>query len=164
MSPATAAVLGTLIWVLSGAAADAQQYPARPIRLVVGFTPGTATDIAARTFANGAEGLLDQKIIVENKPGAGSNVAAEYVARAPNDGYTLFVPALSTLTNEIVNPAPSFDMTKDFAPMALIHRLLSVIGETIDSALNPFARHGTSRSPRKVALIMSPGSCPVNER
>ena len=51
--------------------AAAEAYPSRPIRLVVGFTPGTAADIAARTFAAGAEGMLGQKIVVENKPGAG---------------------------------------------------------------------------------------------
>jgi hypothetical protein len=58
-------------------------------------------------------------IIVENKPGAGSSIAAQYVARAPKDGYTLFLPALSTLTNEIVNPSsPPLDMSKDFATIA----------------------------------------------
>src|SRR5690242_1214467 len=73
-------------------------FPARPIRLVVGFTPGTAADITARTFAAGAEGLLGQKIVVENRPGAGSALAAEYVARATSDGYTLFLSTLSIVT------------------------------------------------------------------
>ena len=59
--------------------AQADDYPSRPIRLIVGFTPGTATDIAARTLANGAEGLLGQKMVVENRPGAGSGLAAAYV-------------------------------------------------------------------------------------
>jgi tripartite-type tricarboxylate transporter receptor subunit TctC len=98
----------------------AQSYPARPIRLIVGFTAGAASDVIGRLFANGAGPLVGQQIVVENKPGAGSSIAAQYVARAANDGYTLFVPALSTLTNEIVNPAPSFDMTRDFAPIALL--------------------------------------------
>lgn len=98
----------------------AQPYPARPIRLIVGFTAGAASDVIGRLFANGAGPLVGQQIVVENKPGAGSSIAAQYVARAANDGYTLFVPALSTLTNEIVNPAPSFDMAKDFAPIALL--------------------------------------------
>ena len=69
--------------------AEADDYPSRPIRLIVGFTPGTATDIAAQTLGNSAEGLLGQKMVVENKPGAGSAVVAAYVARAANDGYTL---------------------------------------------------------------------------
>jgi tripartite-type tricarboxylate transporter receptor subunit TctC len=102
-------------------------YPSRPIRLVVGFTPGAASDIAGRIFAQGAEPLVGQKFVVENKPGAGSSIAGQFVARAANDGYTLFVPALSTLTNELVNPAPAFDMSKDFAAIALLANLAIVL-------------------------------------
>src|SRR5438067_1740223 len=102
-------------------------YPSRPIHLIVGFTPGAASDIAARHFARGAEPIVGQQIVVENKPGAGSSIAAQYVARASNDGYTLFCPALSTLTNEIINPAPSFDMSRDFAPLALLADLAIVL-------------------------------------
>jgi tripartite-type tricarboxylate transporter receptor subunit TctC len=95
-------------------------YPSRPIRLIVGFTPGTATDITARTLANGAEGVLGQKLVVENKPGAGSSVAAEYVARAAKDGYTLFVATLSIVTNQAMKPDPAFDLARDFAPITLL--------------------------------------------
>jgi tripartite-type tricarboxylate transporter receptor subunit TctC len=115
---ASAAV--TALSPMSRTAIAQDAYPARPIRLVVGFTPGTATDIAARTFANGAEGLLGQKIIVENKPGAGSNVAAEYVARAPKDGYTLFVATSSIVTSQAMKPDPAFDLARDFAPVTLL--------------------------------------------
>jgi tripartite-type tricarboxylate transporter receptor subunit TctC len=100
--------------------AGAQTYPSRPIHLIIGFTPGAASDVVGRLFANGAGPLIGQQFVVENKPGAGGSIAAQYVARAANDGYTLFAPPLSTLTNEIVNPAPSFDMSKDFAPIALL--------------------------------------------
>jgi tripartite-type tricarboxylate transporter receptor subunit TctC len=99
--------------------AIADTYPSRPIRLIVGFTAGAASDVIARIFARGAGPVLGQQIIVENRPGAGSSIAAQYAARAPKDGYTLFLPALSTLTNEIVNPSsPPLDMSKDFAPIA----------------------------------------------
>jgi tripartite-type tricarboxylate transporter receptor subunit TctC len=99
--------------------AIADTYPSRPIRLIVGFTAGAASDVIARIFARGAGPALGQQIIVENKPGAGSSIAAQYVARASKDGYTLFLPALSTLTNEIVNPSsPPLDISKDFAPIA----------------------------------------------
>jgi tripartite-type tricarboxylate transporter receptor subunit TctC len=99
--------------------AIADAYPSRPIRLVVGFTAGAASDVIARIFARGAGPVVGQQIIVENKPGAGSSIAAHYVARAPNDGYTLFLSALSTLTNELVNPSsPPLDISKDFAPVA----------------------------------------------
>lgn len=95
-------------------------YPSRPIHLIVGFTPGTAADVSARAFANGAEAILGQKIVVEDKPGAGSSVAAEYVARAAKDGYTLFLSSLSIVTSQVINPDTAFDLTKDFAPVALL--------------------------------------------
>jgi tripartite-type tricarboxylate transporter receptor subunit TctC len=95
-------------------------YPSHPIRLVVGFTPGAASDITARLFAKGASGLLGQPVVVENKPGAAGSIAGQYVAHATNDGYTLFLFALSTLTNEIINPSPSFDVVKDLTPIGLL--------------------------------------------
>src|SRR6202050_3952820 len=95
-------------------------YPSRPVHLIVGFTPGAASDVIGRLFAQGAGPLAGQEIVVENKPGAGSGIAAQYVVRAAKDGYTLFLPALSTLTNEIINPSASFDLSKDFAPIALL--------------------------------------------
>jgi tripartite-type tricarboxylate transporter receptor subunit TctC len=87
---------------------------------VVGFTPGAASDVIGRLFAQGAGPVVGQQIVVENKPGAGSIIAAQYVARAAKDGYTLFLPALSTLTNQIINPAPALDLNRDFAPIALL--------------------------------------------
>jgi len=97
----------------------ADSYPSRPVRLIVGFTAGAASDVVARIFARGASPILGQQIVVENKPGAGSSIAAQYVSRAAADGYVLFLPALSSLTNEIVNPSsPPLDMSKDFAPIA----------------------------------------------
>jgi len=66
-------------------------YPSRPIHVIVGFTPGAAADVAARVLAESGGPILGQQIVVENKPGAGSSIAAEYVARAPKDGYTVFL-------------------------------------------------------------------------
>jgi tripartite-type tricarboxylate transporter receptor subunit TctC len=109
----------TLPFLGRAAIAD-ESYPLRPIRLIVGFTPGTAADITARAFGNGASDLLGQQIVVEDKPGAGSSIAAEYVARAPKDGYTLFLSSLSIVTSQIINPDPAFDLSKDFAPIALL--------------------------------------------
>jgi tripartite-type tricarboxylate transporter receptor subunit TctC len=99
--------------------AFADTYPSRPVRLIVGFTAGAASDVVARIFAREAGAIIGQQVVVENRPGAGSSIAAHYVARAPKDGYTLFLPALSSLTNEIINPtAPPLDMSRDFAPVA----------------------------------------------
>jgi tripartite-type tricarboxylate transporter receptor subunit TctC len=97
-----------------------ESYPSRPIHLIVGFTPGTAADITARAFSNGATNLLGQQIVVEDKAGAGSSVAAEYVARAARDGYTLFLSSLSIVTNQAMNPNPGFDLVRDFAPISLL--------------------------------------------
>jgi tripartite-type tricarboxylate transporter receptor subunit TctC len=113
--------------VLSPHALAQNAYPSRSIHLIVGFTPGAASDIIARLFAKGAEPVLGQQFVVENKPGAGSSIAAEYVAHAANDGYTLFVPALSTLTDEIVNPDRAVHLGKDFAPIALLGILAIVV-------------------------------------
>jgi tripartite-type tricarboxylate transporter receptor subunit TctC len=93
-------------------------FPSRPVRLIVGFSPGAASDITARLFAQGAGPVLGQQVAVENKPGAAGSIAGQYVVHSTNDGYTLFLFALSTLTNEIINPTPSFDVIKDLAPIA----------------------------------------------
>jgi len=101
-------------------AAAADAYPTRPVHLIIGFTPGSAADVVARVFSQAAGPILGQQVVVENKPGAGSSIAAEYVAHAPKDGYTLFLGTLSIITNQIINPNKALDLTKDFEPVALI--------------------------------------------
>jgi tripartite-type tricarboxylate transporter receptor subunit TctC len=105
--------------LLAGAPAQAEDYPVRPVRIIVGFTPGAAADITARVLANRMSHILDQQFIVENKPGAGSSLAADYVTHAPNDGYTLFIGSSANLTNALISPNLGFDFVKDLAPIAL---------------------------------------------
>jgi tripartite-type tricarboxylate transporter receptor subunit TctC len=124
---------------LPRAAMAQDAWPTRPVRLIVGFTPGTATDIAARTLANGGESLLGQKMIVENKPGAGSGLAAEYVARAANDGYTLLVATLSLVTIQAMKPNPAFDLARDFAPVSQLASQAVVLVVNPDSSLHSVA-------------------------
>jgi tripartite-type tricarboxylate transporter receptor subunit TctC len=100
--------------------AHAEDYPARPVRIIVGFIPGSSADITARVVGQRMGQILGQQFVVENKPGAGSSLAAEYAARAPKDGYTLFLGSSANITNAAINPALSFDMAKDFAPIALV--------------------------------------------
>jgi tripartite-type tricarboxylate transporter receptor subunit TctC len=119
--------------------AFAQTYPARPIHVIIGFTPGAASDIIGRSFAKGAEPFIGQQFVVENKPGAGSSIAAQYVARATNDGYTLFVPALSTLTYQISNPDVTFDIRKDFAAVAPLARGTFVVAANPDLKVKSIA-------------------------
>jgi tripartite-type tricarboxylate transporter receptor subunit TctC len=95
--------------------AHAQSYPTRPIRLVVGFAPGGANDILARLYAQRMQSALQQPVVVENRPGANSIVAAEHVAKSAPDGYTLLVASNGLMT---VNPAIystlKYDPEKDF--------------------------------------------------
>jgi tripartite-type tricarboxylate transporter receptor subunit TctC len=103
--------------MLPPAAAAQETYPARPVRIVFGFGPGAAADVATRVIAQKLSQSLGQPFTIENRTGAGSNLAAEAVARAPKDGYTLF---LTTVANTIVVNKVSFDVTTDFAPIVQI--------------------------------------------
>jgi tripartite-type tricarboxylate transporter receptor subunit TctC len=96
-------------------------YPNRPVRLIVGFIPGSSADITARVLGQRMSQILGQQFVVEGKPGAGSSLAAEFVARAPKDGYTLFIASSANITNAAINPNLPFDIGKDFAPVALIN-------------------------------------------
>jgi tripartite-type tricarboxylate transporter receptor subunit TctC len=98
----------------------AEDYPSRPVRIIVGFIPGSSADITARVVGQRMGQVLGQQFVVENKPGAGSSLAAEFVARAPKDGYTLFLGSSANITNAAINPNLAFDMAKDFAPIALV--------------------------------------------
>src|SRR5918993_4528543 len=89
-----AAALVFLFCLAAGTAAPpvaAQDYPNRPVRIVVGFIPGSSADITARVLGNRMSQILGQQFVIENKPGAGSSLAAEQAARSPKDGYTLFL-------------------------------------------------------------------------
>jgi tripartite-type tricarboxylate transporter receptor subunit TctC len=97
-----------------GAAAS---YPARPIRIVVGFAPGGPTDQLAREIGHWLHEAWGQPVIVENRPGAGSRIAFEHVARADPDGYTLLLGAVQTATNMAVYRRLSYDTLRDFAPV-----------------------------------------------
>jgi tripartite-type tricarboxylate transporter receptor subunit TctC len=102
-------------------------YPNKPVRLVVGFTPGSVADITGRVLGNRMGQLLGQPVVVENKAGAASNLAAEFVARAPKDGYTLFLPGSVNANNAAMMSNLSFDITKDFAPVALINEVAVIL-------------------------------------
>src|SRR5436190_8127211 len=118
----------TLLMAFSDNAARAQSdYPNKPIRLVVGFTPGSVADITARVLGNRTGQILGQQVVVENRPGAASNLAAEFVARAPKDGYTLFLPGSANIANAAINPNLSFDIAKDFAPIALVNAVTVIL-------------------------------------
>jgi len=99
--------------------ARAQAYPDHAIRVIVGFTPGSATDVSARMFAQKLTDAWNVPVTVENIPGAAGSVAAERVARSAPDGYTLYWGANGAMTiNPSLQPNPSFDPARDLAPIA----------------------------------------------
>ena len=103
---------------LSGAA-GAQNYPARPVKLVVGFPPGGGVDINARLLASKLSEYMGQQVIVDNRPGAGTNIANEYVARATPDGYTLLMNTAAVAINMSLYKKPGFDTLRDFAAVSV---------------------------------------------
>ena len=110
-----------LFAVLFGASVQAQDYPTRPLRFVVPYPPGALTDVLARAIGDRLSTALRQPVLVENRPGAGTLVGAEMVAKAPADGYTLLMATSTTLG---ISPAmyskPQVDPVKDFAPVSLV--------------------------------------------
>jgi tripartite-type tricarboxylate transporter receptor subunit TctC len=102
-------------------AGNAQQYPARAVKLVVGFAPGGAADQVSRAYQDVLSRELGQPIVVENRPGAGSSIAAENVARSAPDGYTLLIASPSSiLVNPILSPKADFDPRRDLLPVTKV--------------------------------------------
>ena len=101
--------------------AHAQGYPSQPIKLIIPFAAGGPSDVLARGFAPKLGESLGQPIIIENKPGAGANLAAEYVANSKGDGYTLFLMMIGTQAiNETLYKKLNYNVVKDFAPVSLV--------------------------------------------
>ncbi len=107
-------VLSAAVAVAQGRAGD---FPSQPLRLIIGFPPGSAADITARLVGAAMSDTLGQQVVVESRPGAGSSIAAEFVARAPADGYTLYIGTSSNVTNTAINPNLRFNFGKDLAPV-----------------------------------------------
>jgi len=119
--PCVITVLLALLASAMAFPAGAQAYPSRPVKLVVPFPPGGSLDITGRLIAQRLSEMWGQAVVVENKPGAGGNIGADFVAKSPSDGYTILLGALST---HAVNPnlyaKMPYDAVKDFAPITLI--------------------------------------------
>ena len=117
-----------LLLLLAGATSVlAQAYPTRPVRLVVGFTPGGGVDINARLLAPKLGEYLGQQVIVENKPGAGTNIANEFVAKSAPDGYTLLINTAALAINMSLYRDLPFDALRDFAPVSVFSESPNVL-------------------------------------
>jgi tripartite-type tricarboxylate transporter receptor subunit TctC len=122
----SAALLGLAAQLLLGSA-GAADYPTRPIKLLVGASPGGTTDTMARAIAEPLSTAFGQPVLVENRPGAGGNIAAEAVARAAPDGTTLLVSFTSHTINATLYPKLPFDPVADFSPIAMISTVPSLL-------------------------------------
>src|SRR5262245_19710452 len=109
----------------------AQTYPSRPVRIVVGYAAGGVTDIIARLMGQWLSERLGQPFVIENRPGAGSNLATEAVAKAPADGYTLLQVSMPNAINASLYKNLNFNFVRDLVPIASIVRTPAVM------AVNP---------------------------
>ncbi len=141
----------TLLALLTPAGAVAQSaFPDKPVRLVIGFPAGSATDIASRIVANKMSELLGQQVVVDNRPGASTSIAAVAVAKSPADGYTLFMAGNSNAVTPSLQKSVPFDFFRDFSPVALAVTVPSIL------VVNPVL--GVSDVPQLVELVKkSPG-------
>jgi tripartite-type tricarboxylate transporter receptor subunit TctC len=113
-------LLSCIILAAVHAPSPAQPYPSKPIRLINAFAPGGASDVVARNFAIKLTDYLGRQVTVENRVGAGGNVASEYVARSPADGYTILMGTLFLATNQSLYSKLTWDAQKDFAPISMV--------------------------------------------
>jgi len=122
-----AALIATLVIVAQQPALAEESYPTRPIRLIVGFAAGSSADVAARIVSRKLGDLLGQTVIVENRPGASSMIATEYVARATKDGYTLLLATIAATINTTLMPDKGPNFEKDLAPITLVGSLPNIL-------------------------------------
>jgi tripartite-type tricarboxylate transporter receptor subunit TctC len=157
--------------VTAAQSASAQNYPTKPIHLIVPYPAGGGTDFFARLVGQKMSELIGQPIVVENKPGAATNLGADFVAKAPPDGYTLLLGDVATYAaNPSLYKKLPFDPAKDFAPVTLTARFLTVlvtnpnklkvnsVAELIDQASGSRAK-SISRTLESATHSISPPCC-----
>jgi tripartite-type tricarboxylate transporter receptor subunit TctC len=138
--------------------ASALDYPTRPVHMIVGFPPGGAADLFARLTAQWLSGRLGQTFIVDNRPGAGGDIAAELVAQAAPDGYTLLIASVANAINATLHPNPTFRFPEDVVPIADISAvpLVMVVNPSVPATSVPqFVAYAKS-NPGKLSMA-SPG-------
>jgi len=148
-------LLGALATPLVIPAARAQAFPNRPVKLLVPFPPGGAADITARLAAEQMGQFLGQPVVVENRPGAGGNIAAEATARAPADGYTTFLGGATIfLANKYLYRSVPFDTFRDFSHIARVSVGTTLLVTRADRPWQDFAQliAAAKRQPGKISL------------
>jgi tripartite-type tricarboxylate transporter receptor subunit TctC len=120
-------ILSALPLICASAWAAAQDYPSRPLRIILGYPPGGATDVAARVLAKGLSERLKQPVVVENRPGAAGSIGAEAAARSAPDGYTIFWLSSAATLAHAWNKNLRYDVIKDFAPISQVASFATLI-------------------------------------
>lgn len=140
-------------FALSGAAFASDVYPTKPITILVGFPSGGPADIAARLLAQGLTETLKQSVVVENRTGAGGNIATVAVAKAPADGYTILVATASFALNAAQDPGKAgYDPIKDFAPVAMVATQANAIAVNANFPAKSIAELETIMKSRSVSF------------
>ena len=116
----TAATLSLVCLTTSPVFAQTSEFPNKPIRIIIGFTPGGSTDTVGRQIAHSFSKILGQSVIAENKPGANGNLATDFVRRSAPDGYTIFYTSIGHVTNPLIYQDAKYDPVKDFTPIGQI--------------------------------------------
>jgi tripartite-type tricarboxylate transporter receptor subunit TctC len=124
---ASAFIGGFLVCFSALSTAQAQTYPARPVRLIVSFAPGGSVDLVARLLGQKLGEGWGQQVVVDNRPGAGGNVSAEIAAQAAPDGYTLYISSASLVVNPSLYRKVTYDPLGDFAPVTLLATVQNVL-------------------------------------
>jgi tripartite-type tricarboxylate transporter receptor subunit TctC len=119
---ASVVAASVIVASLSAASAIAQSFPAKPIKMVVPFTPGSPVDALARLATQHASVRLGQPFVLDNRPGAGTTIGTKAAASAEADGYTLLIAATSFIISSVLYPNPGYDVAKSFAPVAMLAR------------------------------------------
>ena len=134
--------------------ATAQAYPARPVRIIVGFPPGGGVDIIARLMGEWLSARLGQPFVIETRPGAATNIATEAVVRAPADGYTLLIVGTTQATNAALYDKLNFDLIRDIQPIAGVFRgaLVIVVHPSVPAKTVPDFIAYAKANPRKINM------------
>ncbi len=135
-----AAAAGPLAAADAASAQGAAVFPGKPIKLLVGFAPGGAVDIIARAIGQQIAPALGQPVVIENKPGAGTNIALRTLIESAPDGHTLMLTANSIAANQTLYQPPPIDMARDFTPIALVGRLPVVLATNAQTPIDSIAK------------------------
>jgi len=159
-----AALLALMLALLPALAFGQASYPNRPIRMIVPFAPGGASDFVARILSPKLSELLGQQIVVDNRPGASGNIGMELAAKAPADGYTIYLGNIGTITiNPAIFPNLTLNPTKDFIPISLVADVPSILVANPSVPANSVAEFvALAKSKPGELNFGSPGSSTLN--